>query len=59
MDKKQKKTTINPIIKQDKCFQYAITVVLNDEEIKKDPQIITKTKPVINTYNWEGIDFPS
>ena len=25
----------------------------------KDPQRITKIKPLINKYNWEGIDFPS
>ena len=59
MDKKQK-TTINSINKIDnKCFQYAVTVALNHEEIKKDPQRITKIKPFINKYNWEGINFPS
>ena len=26
---------------------------------KKDPQRITKVKPFINKYNWEGIHFPS
>ena len=26
---------------------------------KKDPQRITKTKPFINKYNWEVINFPS
>ena len=52
---KSKKTTINPI---NKCFQYAVTVVLNYEE-KKDPQKITKVKPFVNKYNWEGINFPS
>ena len=31
-----KKVTINPINKKDnKCFQYAVTVALNHEEIKK------------------------
>ena len=59
MDKKQK-TTINSINKIDnKCFQYAVTAALNHEEIKKDPQRITKIKPFINKYNWEGINFPS
>ena len=43
---KNKKGTINPINKKDKCFQFAVTVVvLNHEEIKKDPQRITKIKP--------------
>ena len=57
---KNKKATINPINKKDnKCFQYAVTVALNHDEIKKDPQRITKIKPFINKYNWEGINFPS
>ena len=52
--------TINPINKKDnKCFQYAVAVTLNHEEIKKDPQRITKIKPFIKKYNWEGINFPS
>ena len=42
---KNKKATVNPINKKDtKCFQYAVTVTLNHEEIKKDPQIIRKMK---------------
>ena len=46
---KNKKTRINPINKKDhKCFQYAVTVVLNYEEIKKDWQGIAKVKPFIN-----------
>ena len=56
---KNKKATRNPINKKDnKCFQYAVTVALNYEEIKKDPQRITKIKPFINKYYWEGIYFP-
>ena len=52
--------TINLIIKKDnKCFQYAVTFAVNNEEIKKDAQRITKNKPFINKYNWLGIDFPS
>ena len=55
-----KKATINPINKKDyKCFQYAVTVELNYEEIEKDPRRLTKTKPFINKCNWEGINFPS
>ena len=60
MDKKNKKATINPISKRDhKCFQYTVTVALNHEEIKKDPQRIPKIKSFINKYNWEGKKFPS
>ena len=56
---KNKKST-NPINKKDNgYFQYAVTVVLNREEIKKDLQRITKVKSFINKYNWEGINFLS
>ena len=44
---KNKKATINPISKKDnKRFQYTVTVALNYEEIKRDPQRI-KIKPFI------------
>ena len=57
---KSKKATINPIYKKDnKSFQYSLTVALNHLEIKKYPQRITQIKPFINKYNWEGINSPS
>ena len=56
---KKKTTTINPINKKDKYFQYAVKVTLNYEEIQKDLQKITKIKPFINRYNWDGINFLS
>ena len=37
---KNKKATINPRNNDDKWFQYALTVALNYEKIKKDPQRI-------------------
>ena len=46
---KNKKVTINPINKKDnKSFQYAVTVTLNYEETGKNPERITKVKPFIN-----------
>ena len=56
---KKKKGTINPKNEDHKCFQYAATVALNHEEMKKDPQRILKIKPYINEYNWNGIKYPS
>ena len=56
---KNKKTTINPKNKNDKCFQYTLTVALNYEQFEKDPQRISKIKPFIDQYNWKEIDFPS
>ena len=56
----KKKATINPINKKDnKSFQYAVTVALNHEEIRKHSERITKIKPFVNKYNFEGIHFPS
>ena len=34
---KDKKSTINPNNNDDKCFQYAVTLALNLDKIKKDP----------------------
>ena len=49
---KNKKATINPINKKDnKCFQYAVTVALNHEEIGKYFERITKIKLFTNKYN--------
>ena len=56
---KDKKSTINPKNNDDKCFQYAATLALNLDKIKKDPQRVSKIKPYIEKYNWEEIDFPS
>ena len=39
---KNKKATINPKNNDDNCFQYALTVALNYQNIKKDPQRISK-----------------
>ena len=53
---KNKKATKNPINKTDgKCFPSSLTVALNNEEIRKDLQRITKIKYFINKYNWESI----
>ena len=48
---KNKKATINTINKRDnKCFQYAITVALNYEEKGKHAERITKINLFINKY---------
>ena len=52
-----KKATINPKSINDKCFQYAITVSLNPEQIEKDLQRISKNNSFKN--NWKEINFPS
>ena len=56
---KNKIATINPKNEDDKYFQYATTVALNQEEIKGVPQRISKTKPFVNKYNQEGVSYPS
>ena len=49
---KNKKATTTPINKKDgKCFQSAIIVALNHEEIKKDSIRITKIKLFIKKSN--------
>ena len=54
---KNKKATINPKNNDDKCFQYALTVALNYEQIKKNPERIPKIEPFIDRYNWKEIHF--
>ena len=54
---KNKKASINKKKKKkkkngDKCFQYALTVALNYEQIKSDPERISNIKPFIDQYNF-------
>ena len=56
---KNKKSTINPKNNDYKCFQYAVTLALNLDEIKNHPERISKIKPFMEQYNWKEIDFPS
>ena len=57
---KNKMATINPQNKKDdRCFQYAVTVALHHEQIKDHPERISKIKPFIDKYYWKEIDFPS
>ena len=56
---KNKKSTINPINNDYKCFQYAVTLALNLDKIRKNPQRISKIKPFIDQYNWKDTDFPA
>ena len=56
---KNKKATINPKNGDGKCFQCALTVALNHEQIKNNPERISKIKLFIDQYNWKEIGFPS
>ena len=55
---KDKKSTINPKNNDGKCFQYALTLALNLDNIDNHPERISKIKPFINQYNWKDVDFP-
>ena len=52
-----KRTSINSKNEDNKCFQYSINAVLNHQNIENHPERISKIKPFIDQYNWEGIDF--
>ena len=56
---KNKKSTINLKNNDNNCFQYTLTIPLNYQKVKKDPQKLLKIKTFINQYNWKEIDFPS
>ena len=56
---KNKKSTINPKNNDHKCFQYAVTLALNLDNVDNHPERISIIKPFIDQYNWKDIDFPS
>ena len=56
---KNKEAATNPKNNDDKSFQYAVTVALKHENIRKSPQIISKIKPFIDQYNWKETNFLS
>ena len=56
---KNKKSTVNTKNNDYKCFQYAVTLALNLDNIDNHPERISKIKPFIDQYNWKDIDFPA
>ena len=56
---RDKKSTINPKNNDDKCFQYAVTLALNLDNIDNHPERISKIKPFIDQYNWKNTEFPA
>ena len=57
---RNKGATINPKNTEDnECFKYAIIAALHHQEIRRNPQRISKLKPFIDNYNWKDIEFPS
>ena len=46
-----KRATINPNNKDDKCFQYSITVALNRQNIENHPERTSNNEPFIDKYN--------
>ena len=49
---KDEKSTINPKNNDDKCFQYAVTLALNLDNIDNHPERISKIKAFINQYRF-------
>ena len=50
---KNKRATINLKNNYDRYFQYAITVVLNYQNIKNNPERLTKIKPFIDQKEFQ------
>ena len=55
---KNKEAAINSKNNYDSRFQYVLTVVLNNKQIKTNLQITSKISPCINKYEWKDINFP-
>ena len=54
-----KRATINPKNKDDKCFQYSTTVALNHQNSENHHERKSNIEPFTDQYNWEGIEFPA
>ena len=54
-----KRATTNAKNKDNKCFQYSITVALNHQNIENHPERISNIKPFIDQYNWKDTYFPA
>ena len=50
-----KRAMINPE-NDENCFQYAITVALNHQNVENNPERMSNIKPFINHYNWKDKD---
>ena len=48
-----KRATINPKDKDNKCFQYSVTIRLNHQNIENHPERISNIIPFISQYNWK------
>ena len=55
----KKKAAINAKNTDVNCFQYVVTVALNYEEIKWNPEKVPNIKPFINKCNWTRINYSS
>ena len=53
---RSKRATINLQNNDDKCFQYALTVELNHQNIRNNSERISNIKPFINQYNLKDIN---
>ncbi|XP_057310491.1 uncharacterized protein LOC130648455 [Hydractinia symbiolongicarpus] len=54
-----KKAIINPNNNDQECLRWALIAVLHYEDIAKDPQRISKLRPYVDRYKWQGIEFPT
>ena len=56
---KKIKVTTNLKNDDDNYFQYAATIVLNNEKVQSHPERVLNIKPFIKKCNWEGINYSS
>ena len=59
MDKNEGATINSKNKKDDKCFQYVVTIAVNYDKIGDHLERVSKVKPFINQYDWSEINFPS
>ena len=54
----RKKAIINPQNKDEECFKWAVTAVLNWSDIKFNPEHMSILRKFTDNYDWSGLEFP-
>ncbi|XP_057296306.1 uncharacterized protein LOC130625271 [Hydractinia symbiolongicarpus] len=47
------------LMRDEQCFKWAVIAALHHNEIKNDPQHISKLEPFVEQYNWSGMAYPT
>ena len=55
---KDKHCCINPKNEDKECFKWGVIAALHHNDINNHSEKVSKLKPYIDQYNWDGLEFP-